>query len=67
MTKRWGWSGEYVTEQNLNGVNLADIERVSQQNLRNLKGEEQVGGDKCGFVYLCFIAENEGSILSNAD
>lgn len=28
MIKRWGWSGEYVIEQNLNGVNFVDIERV---------------------------------------
>ena len=29
-----------------------------------MKGKEEIIGGKCGFIHLCFIAGNEGSILS---
>lgn len=43
-------SGDYVTEWNVNGINLDDIEIIIWQNLKPLKGKEEVGGRKCALI-----------------
>ena len=45
-----GVDGGYVIERKVNGINLDDTEIITWQNLRRLKGKEEVGGRKCALI-----------------